>query len=393
MRVTSEARKEPARHNISARGFSMIELMVALTLGLIVTGAVISTFVSVHSASKDTAGVAQLADDGRVALDLLQQTVRSAGYMACNSTLRQAVTAGLNPTPLTGDFTESLAGYEAAPGGSGTGPGTALALAASPAGDATVGDWITSAGLGNALDASVIAEGTPNALPIGGSDVIAVHTTYSQVTPVYTSAQSGANSVDVQSTTGLSAGKLAIVSNCGNSVVDQILGVAGSTVTFAQPLGQNFSAGSQVGVADTIVFYIGKGADGDGALYSYALAGNATFANAAAEVVPDVENMQILYGVDTGGTFATTNYVTADQVPAAAAGNPTCQAIAGTGAVDFNCVESVRIALLVASPLNAIPPPKTARTFNLLGTTVTAPIDTRMRRVFETTISLRNATN
>lgn len=382
-----------ADRNMSVRGFSMIELMVALTLGLIVTSAVIATFVSVHSASQDTAGVAQLADDGRVALDILQQTVRAAGYMACNSTLRQAVSTGLNPTPLTGDFTEAVAGYEAAPGGKVTGPGAALALVANPPGDSTAGDWVTSAGLGNALDASVITEGTPNALPIAGSDVIAVHTTYSQVAPAYTSAQSAASSVSVVSTTGLAVGQLGIVSNCANSVVDEIQGVAGTTVSFVQPLNQNFSAGSQVAVADTIVFYIGKGADGDGALYSYSLGGNATFANPTGEIVPDVENMQILYGVDTGGTFAATEYVTADQVPAAAAGNPTCQAIAGTGAVDFNCVESIRIALLVASPLNATKPPTAARTYTLLGTSVTVPIDTRLRRVFETTISVRNATN
>jgi type IV pilus assembly protein PilW len=392
--ITKQRRTQPHCFRL-ARGFSMIELMVALTLGLIVTGAVISTFVSVHSASKDTAGVAQLADDGRVALDILQQTVRTAGYMACDSTLRQGVAAGLNPTPLTGDFSESLAGYEAAPGGTATGPGSALALVSNPPADNTAGDWITSAALGNSLDASVFAVATPNALPIAGSDVIAVHTMYSQVTPVYTSAQSAANSVTVLSSTGLQAGKLAIISNCDYSVVDEIqsVGGGGTTVTFVQPLGAGFSAGAQVGLADTIVFYIGKGADGDGALYSYSLAGNATFANPPAEVVPDVENMQVLYGVDTGGAFAATQYVTADQVPGAVAGNLNCPAVAGTAPVDFNCVESVKIALLVASPLNTTPAPKTARTFNLLGTTVTAPIDTRMRRVFETTISVRNATN
>jgi type IV pilus assembly protein PilW len=373
-----------------ARGFSLIELMVALTLGLIVTGAVIATFVSVHSASADTAGAAELADNGRIALDILQQTLRSAGYMACNSTLRQAVSTGLSPTPLTGDFTEALAGYEAAPGGSGTGPGSAVALAAQPPGDNSASDWATSSGLGNALDSSALSDAS--ALPISGSDIIAVHTTYSQVTPVYTNAQSGANSVTVQSTTGLGAGELGIVSNCASSVVDEIQTVAGGTVTFDQPLGQTFRSGSQVAVADTIVFYVGTGSDGDGALYSYSLAGTASFQKPA-EVVPDIENMQILYGVDTTGSLAATEYVTADQVPAAAAANPDCQPIPGTGAVDFNCVVSVKLALLVASPLHAVPPPKQAQTFNLLGTAVTAPIDTRMRRVFETTVSLRDTTH
>lgn len=374
------------RRRLPARGFSLVELMVALTLGLIVTGAIIATFVSVHSASKDTAGVAELADNGRIALDLMQQTLRSAGYMACNSTLRQTVTSGLSATPLTGDFTEALAGYEAA----GTGPGSSITVSSNPAGDSTAGDWTTSAGLGSALDSSVTSDAS--ALPVKNSDVIAAHTTYSQVTPTYTTAQSASSSVAVLSTAGLSAGEIGVVSNCANSVVDEIQDVVGSTVTFAQPLGQSFTAGSQIGVADTVVYYIGTGADGDGALFSYSLAGNATFQKPA-EVVPDVENMQVLYGIDTGGSLAATEYVTADQVPTAAAANPNCQAIAGTGAVDFNCVVSVKIALLVASPLYATKAPTTAPVFNLLGTLVTAPIDTRMRRVFETTVSLRDTTD
>lgn len=393
MTVAADRRRTRARAP-SARGFSLIELMVALTLGLIVSGAVIATFVSVHTASKNTSGIGELADDGRTALDILQQTVRTAGYMACNSTLRQALTAGLNPTPLTGDLTEALAGYEAAPGGADTGPGSAVVLAANPAGDGNAGDWTTSAGLGGTLDPSTLA--TASALPISGSDIIAVHTTYTQVPPVYATGDYAANTIPVVDTTGITPGAIGIISNCGSSVVDQITGVSPTSVTFAQPLpaGMGFGDGAQVGEADTVVFYIAPGGDGDGALYSYSLAGKSTF-QTPAEVVPDVENMQILYGVDTGGSFAETEYLTADQVPAAVAANGNCPPIVAptSGPVDFNCVISVKIAILVASPLYATTVPTTARKFNLLGTIVTAPIDTRLRRVFETTISLRDNTN
>lgn len=390
MRPTLPNRDTRSHRRARSGGFSLIELMVALVLGLIVTGAVISTFISVHSASNDTAGIAELADNGRIALDILQQTLRSAGYMACNSTLRQVVAPGLDPTPLTGDFTEALSGYEA----SGSDPGSALTLQALPVGDSSQGDWDSTPELGGALDSSVISEGNmSNALPIAGSDVIAVHTTYSQIEPVYTTADTGANTVDVQSTTGLAAGQIAVISNCANSMVDEIQGVNGSTVSFVQPFGETFASGAQIGVVDTFVFYIGKGTDGDGALYSYSLGGNPTFTNPPAEIAPDIENMQILYGVDTTGSLAASEYVTADQLGNAVASNPNCAPIAGTGGVEFNCVVSVKIALLAASPLGAIPKPTAARTYNLLGTRVTAPIDTRMRQVFETTISLRNTTN
>jgi hypothetical protein len=58
---------------------------------------------------------------------------------------------------------------------------------------------------------------------------------------------------------------------------------------------------------------------------------------------------------------------------------------------DFSSVVSLQIAVLVASPPASVPAPATAPTFDLLGTTVTAPKDTRMRRVFEKTIGLRDA--
>jgi hypothetical protein len=54
---------------------------------------------------------------------------------------------------------------------------------------------------------------------------------------------------------------------------------------------------------------------------------------------------------------------------------------------------SVRIAVLAASPPGATTKPSAAPTFNLLGTTVTAPIDTRLRRVFDITITLRDSTS
>jgi len=377
----------PRAARTGARGFSVIELMIALTLGLVVTGAVIATFVGMHSASGVTSSESVVADNGRVALDVIQQALRSAGYMACNSTARQTVVLGVGPTPMTYDFTEALSGYEA----TGTSPGDAYALSAAPPADGNLGDWVSSAALGDQLDASVTTVGGQ---PIKGSDVVAIHTTWSQVQPVYTTALSGANSTAVQSSAGFAANQLAIVSNCANSVIDAVA-ATGGVITYQDSLQSAFTAGSQVAVADTIVFFIGVGADGDGALYSYELAGNNAFSLAntpAVEVVPDVENLQILYGVDTTGTYSVSEYVTADQVTNAVAGNPNCVQIAGTGPVAFNCVISVKVAVLAASPPGAVPLPAAPQVFNLLGTQITAPLDTRARQSFDMTISLRNTT-
>ena len=68
-------------------GFSMVELMVAITLALLLTGAVISVFIGSRTAYQATAGVGEMSDSGRFALNLIGESVRSAGNIACNSAM------------------------------------------------------------------------------------------------------------------------------------------------------------------------------------------------------------------------------------------------------------------------------------------------------------------
>jgi type IV pilus assembly protein PilW len=172
------------------------------------------------------------------------------------------------------------------------------------------------------------------------------------------------------------------MADCAKSIVFQISGVAGTTVSFgtsgtpgnsASSFPVSFQIGAQVTPVDTTVYYIGQGADGDGALFSNDL--NATSAFTANELVSDIESMQVLYGVDTTGTQTVAEYVPAQQV------------------TDFNTVMSVKIAVLAASQPGAVPQPSVAPSYNMLGSTVTAPIDTRARQVFEITVSTRNMEN
>ena len=68
---------------IRVRGFSLVELMVAVTLALIVTAAVVSVFgLATRSAYQSTTGTAAVSDGGRFALDFIAGSVRGAGFMA-----------------------------------------------------------------------------------------------------------------------------------------------------------------------------------------------------------------------------------------------------------------------------------------------------------------------
>lgn len=365
-------------------GFSLIELMVAVTLGLMLTLALISVFVGTRQAYQSTTGVASLADEGRFALHTIAEMARGAGYIGCTPAAETNVNGVVSNTvdnavlnsggaPLAYDFQLGVGGYEA----TGTAPGDTFTVSATPASGAPAGDWTPN--LDPAFTGATSEE-------VKGNDVLVLRSSLPQSTPVYTTTATaaGASSLAVSSAGNLQPNELAVISDCTKAVPFQISGVTGgtpATINFggstgppgnaltALPVG--FSSGALVYPLTTTVFYIGVGADGDSALRRLDLL-NAQVAPTIftdSEVVEDVENMQILYGLNTSSGTA---YVTANQVP------------------DFTEVMSVEIAVLVASPTGSVPAPTTAQTFNLLGTMISAPKDTRLRRVFVKTIGIRN---
>ena len=350
------------------RGFSLIELMVAITLAMIVTAGVISVFVGSRSAFEATSGTAALTDGGRFALNFISNSIRGTGYMSCTTApnMQGILNAG---SPIAFSFNEALQGFEAV----GTGPAGAYTVAPPPVvGDVSTGNWV------GGLDPTLTG------LPVQNNDVLVARSTLPNAQTVYVSAIfDGASTFTVNTQGSLLAGQLAVISDCTKGVVFQISGLAppGANAVITHNAGGSpgnstavfplsFSPGAEVTPVDTVIYYIGAGADGDGALWAYDLNGTGTFT--ASELVPDIEAMQILYGVDTTKTQTVADYVTADLV------------------VDFNTVMSVKVALLAASAPGSAHPTG-AKTYNLLGTQVTAPNDTRSRQVFEETIAVRNA--
>ncbi|PIF78873.1 type IV pilus assembly protein PilW [Variovorax sp. 54] len=66
------------RHRSS--GFTLIELMVALTLGLVILAAALSVFATSSRSSQLSELETQLNEDGILALNLIQQQLKQAGY-------------------------------------------------------------------------------------------------------------------------------------------------------------------------------------------------------------------------------------------------------------------------------------------------------------------------
>jgi type IV pilus assembly protein PilW len=384
-------------------GLSMIEMMVSIVLALLVTQAAVSLFLANRYTSNTTAGVAAATDNGRFALDFIGQAIRGSGYMACNAinnkhqlpsspvdtdTYQSDVVPAVPPTiySVLNNYLQAFSGAEAA----NTEPGDAIVLTAPPvAPSGNHSHWINAGG----LDAVLFnAPGPPNGPggAVEGSDVLVVREVLPNTPDLYLSAQynPGATLLQLQSAASLTGTVLpanAVISNCSYSVAFQITGFNAATgqVTTNAALGPiAFAQYSSVALIDTAAYFVGPGRDGDSSLWVYH-----DSTNSYTELVPDIENMQVMYGFAPSTPTLATQYVTADVIP-----NTLLNAVYPA---DFNQVVSVRIAVLAASPPNApgaVTVPAVAPTYSLLGTTVTAPIDNRMRQMFDVTIVARDAT-
>jgi type IV pilus assembly protein PilW len=81
--------------------------------------------------------------------------------------------------------------------------------------------------------------------------------------------------------------------------------------------------------------------------------------------------MQVLYGEDVNGDGMPERYVTADRVS------------------DHATVVALKVALLIRS-LEEVKPIEESINYDLLGTTIRAPNDARLRYVVTSTVKLRN---
>lgn len=92
------------------------------------------------------------------------------------------------------------------------------------------------------------------------------------------------------------------------------------------------------------------------------------------EIVEGVENLQVMYGVDTDGDRLVDRYFDISQVPA----------------VNVRDIYTVRVALMVATVKEARSAKTGTTTKDLIGTSVTLPNDKRLRQVYTATVRLHN---
>lgn len=350
-------------NNSSARGISLVEIMLALTLGIILSISLIGVYIAQKNTYKTNVSQASIQNSESAITALVAPAIRSAGFSGCTS-LIQAISnlnGGGSPPIGTLDTTPSMIrGYDAA-------AGTTLTITQHNADNSSQsGDW--TSGLDASLtgnvqatsDVLVVLGETPGTQPVG---VITI--------------DGGATSFTVQNASGIAAGQFGAVSDCLKASVFQITSVAGNTISHGIGVGAlgnssntfivNYATGAQFVPLTQTAFFVAKTPGGQSALMRATLNSDGSWS--IQSLAPGVETMQVLYGIGTNG-------IPTQYVPASAVTN-------------WGQVYAVRLGFLLAGQQGSGTKPPSQ--FSVVNTTVNVQPDTRLRHVYELTINIRNA--
>jgi len=368
-------------HDNHSKGFTLVEIMVALVISSILMLGIIQVFTNSKRSNKVNEAVSRIQENARFAMESIITDFRKAGYVGCNpENLRNFV-----DTSGSGDG--DLFNLDAGTGGweytaSNTTPSTTAAspytIPATFTVTAAVTSWDNSDN--NDLPASLLNKVAP------GSDVIVLK--WAQPVQGITGANSNnsTNNATVRTTAdhGIPKGGLVILSNCVGG--DIFMNISTSPTQLTRGTGSGFEPGNiipsdnewtQLWQGDTQImgvqsraYYIGEGAGGGPSLWRISYNNGLSNPLVPEELVEGIENLQILFGVDTDDDGIIDSYNTAQNVSHAQ-------------------VASIQLGMIVASDAESLSTAK-ARTLNVIGTFVKTPNDRRLRYVFSSTTKLRN---
>jgi len=324
----------------SQRGISLVEILIAMLLGLILVGGVLQMFSSSRQTYRVHEATARMQESGRMALEVISRDIRMADFWGCASDITNVVN---NLDNAGAGFIDFGAG-----------------------------------GLGGTNGAA----GVPDTLLLRGGFNSGLG-----VEPPY-GPQASAN-IKVNAGNDLEQGDIMFVSDCTNADIFQVTNAnPGGTGTIVHNTGSTTEPGnnnvsnpgcpganahclSKVYGADASVFRVQEinysiavGSEGEPALFRN-----------GDEFLDGIEDFQVLYGEDTDAPetagFGIANYyVPADQV------------------VDMNTVVSIRFAVVARSQDDNLTGGAN-QTYDVLGEARTAP-DQRLRQTYMSTVNIRN---
>jgi type IV pilus assembly protein PilW len=88
------------KHLPSQRGFTLVELMIAITIGLFLVGGLVTLVQAMRRANLSQSGLSQLQENERMAMTLMTDVIQSTGYFTL-----PLVNTAASSFPVTGAFT------------------------------------------------------------------------------------------------------------------------------------------------------------------------------------------------------------------------------------------------------------------------------------------------
>ena len=327
-------------------GFTMVELLVSLALGLLVSAGVIQVYLAGKQSYRIDEALSRLQENGRFAVNLMARDLRLAGFIGCSSRKGVSVTNNSSTYPVIYpvDFQMPIEGFEGGDSNS-------------------IVNWSLNGGTdenGNALTL------VPN------SDVIRIIYGNSAVVDVAIGmANSNANITTRSAHDGLEKNDIAIVTDCieGDIFDIQERGVGGTVFNPSSALSRAYAINSQLTELQARHYFI---ASSNGTALLPSLYRRDYETDQPQAIIEGIEDIQITYGLDNDGDDYADTYVTANNV------------------TNWQDVASVNLSLLLVSIDDNITAESVSANFN--GATVNAGTDAdrRLRHIYSTTITLRN---
>lgn len=102
------------RNHAKAAGFSLVELMIAMVLGLLVLAAATGIFLSNQRAYQASEGLGRIQENSQIAFEMMGRDIREAGASPCDSTTTTASNVVANQASTWyADWSNPLRGYDA----------------------------------------------------------------------------------------------------------------------------------------------------------------------------------------------------------------------------------------------------------------------------------------
>jgi type IV pilus assembly protein PilW len=340
MNPSSTHIKAPGALPRRQRGMTLVELMVAMLLGLVVTGVAVSVFLASRSSFKTNMAIGEVQDGSRIAFELLTRDARQASLTGCGNGTFIANVLKNSGTDWWANWGNAVRGYEAGSTDPAVTTGTATGnrLAATDSVQ-LIGSESAGLSIQNATAASVTLWSAATDWKNGDALLIC--------DPDHAALVQLGGGEGTASLTWTTTG-----ANPGNCAADLGFPTAAPVppATACTAEAYTFRTNAQVSRLNAADWYIGTNPTGGQSLYRMTLSNSSGSLGATAqEIVRNVTDMQILYHQSSEA-----NYVDASAV------------------TNWNEVDAMQVTLTLASTTKQTVTDNNAKSLNRTVTTVIA---------------------